>query len=201
MDIFLQNQLLDSKQLEVLNRCRMYLRCFTLSDIVTGDGKEISTVAWAGSKSSSIGRDSQGWPIIPPPSASDWKTWRHAIRITLCTNRDKRLDTLLRSWIAAPSHLQWFLSMDAQHLFHIRDNGQWIVHEKASMKTQSLRFLTNYTLVERPTHEISPTTVFHSHDCIVAEGISSMISNNIDTGTKPRIPNWLYHSKDTFGDR
>ena len=48
MEEFRKNKMIKSNELKVLNKCRLYLKIFTLSDITSGDGKSIVSKAWTG---------------------------------------------------------------------------------------------------------------------------------------------------------
>ena len=90
-----------------LNKCRIYLRAFTLSDIVTGDGLRIRDEAWNGRQYCN-GRNYKNWPIWGRPGLQAWATWRTALRKTFCTRVVKRLDVPLGNWIEVPTEWHWF---------------------------------------------------------------------------------------------
>jgi len=71
MCIFLQhNTPLD--ELQVLNRCSMYLSVIWLSDICEGDGKAVQAAAWSGEQ---IGESLYSWPKPVKPSTGKWHLW------------------------------------------------------------------------------------------------------------------------------
>jgi hypothetical protein len=49
------------KELRILNQIRQSIHAFTLSDIVTADGKQITIQAWQASGSNGLRRDKE-WP-------------------------------------------------------------------------------------------------------------------------------------------
>jgi hypothetical protein len=60
------------------NWCRLYLQAITLSDIMTGDQKEITSAAWDGKREE--GRPKYYvWPNQGRPGRRDWQTWHHAL--------------------------------------------------------------------------------------------------------------------------
>jgi hypothetical protein len=57
-----------------LNRYRLFLRAYHLSDIVDGSGYYILDEAWMGRSTSYPARDTS-WPKQAPPTRSDWHLW------------------------------------------------------------------------------------------------------------------------------
>ena len=98
-DIFLNSTNVPKKHLKTLNKCRLYLRAFSLSDIVTGDGTKVAHNAGAGIRTGNSGRKDTSWPVIHKPTTAEWKIWREALRNTLCTRRLNKLDQPLGRWI------------------------------------------------------------------------------------------------------
>ena len=74
-----------------LNKCRIYLKAFTLSDLGSGDGKRIRNEAWHGRQYNN-GRPNERWPLWGRPSLSNWANWRTALKSTFCTR-----DIILRN--------------------------------------------------------------------------------------------------------
>jgi len=60
------------------NKCRLALHVFFLSDMASGDGKNIEEWAWSGTTKRNIPRH-KSWPVTTSPSRSDWETWRHTL--------------------------------------------------------------------------------------------------------------------------
>ena len=69
-----------SQKLQMLNRCRIYLQAFTLSDLMTGKGNSFT-------ETYRCQRDHQKWnrykwPFQPTPSQKMIKLWRSTLRKT-----------------------------------------------------------------------------------------------------------------------
>ena len=71
------------EQLWAINRCRLYLRAYTLSDIVTGDGTTIMPNCWEGTYPCHTTR-SHCWPAQGKPSSSDWEIWWLHLKNVIC---------------------------------------------------------------------------------------------------------------------
>lgn len=106
-DIPLMRMLIDSKQLtkkelQIANKCRIFLHIFLLSDMTTGNGLEISYHAWNGIKDYSNRPSNITWPNMAEPSSSMWETWRTVLTKTLCTIQIKKLDNPMSKWYLIP---------------------------------------------------------------------------------------------------
>jgi len=106
-------------QLRTLNRCRMYLEAFTLSDIVDGDGKKISENYLNGIKDTAR-QSTLGWrEKTSRPSINDWYAWKQAIRTTFCrSDHGNTLTTPLGSWTTTEYHdWEWYYDPLTKKLF------------------------------------------------------------------------------------
>jgi len=77
-----------SKDLINANACRLYLKVYNISDIVTSDGKEIATWAMDGTVQNATHLI---FPHQEKPHFSAWQTWRRQLRHTYLV-RDRILD-------------------------------------------------------------------------------------------------------------
>ena len=78
----LQSNIKNAQTLRKLNLCRMYLQVTYISEISNEKGDCIDPrYFYAHQHTSRI-----IWPNIPPPPQTIWKTWKNAIRLTLCLN-------------------------------------------------------------------------------------------------------------------
>ena len=89
-----------SKQLQSLNRCRLFLRVTTLADIVESSGRYLCQQALQGRRQ--IGRPSYGytWPEQGNPDKEAWKLWAKAIRqaVGITNFRSTECSTALGPW-------------------------------------------------------------------------------------------------------
>ncbi len=58
-----------------LNKCRLYLRVYFLSEIGTGDGLAILAEAWSGKQLETVYKSSS-WPRNQRPCYKDWLIWQ-----------------------------------------------------------------------------------------------------------------------------
>ncbi len=68
-----------SKELASVNLCHLYLRVYFLSDIVMGDGIEISEDFWQGNREER-GPKSSSWSQVSKPPSKDWTTWKEGFQ-------------------------------------------------------------------------------------------------------------------------
>ena len=200
-DIFLQCPRIRPKHMAIINKCQLYLRAFTVSDITTGDGKRISHKAWSGIYDENTGRDGAQWPIIGDPTTSDWNIWRQALRDALCTRRTKHLDQPLGTWIAEPVY-QWFLSQEDNNLYHSTPQG-WFKHLPSSTRTRSQKYFKLAHKVELPDHtNLLPSTIFEDTSWIYAEGKTDEDTEyNVKEESSEEVPTWLFKTQDIHGSK
>jgi hypothetical protein len=67
------------KDLQVLNQIRQTLHAFTVSDLATADGKQVSVDAWQAEGSNNL-RDDVQWPRKLPISHASLRLWHVALR-------------------------------------------------------------------------------------------------------------------------
>jgi hypothetical protein len=122
MELFLSSNL-GSDALRRLNRCRLFLKVTTLSDITTGDGNKITKSAWQGVQD--ITRPTHYvWPAQSSPPAADSEIWRSALQSTVCSN-----SRILRSQVGAwtdtnlTDHWMWYFSPSLERLYRHQPQG------------------------------------------------------------------------------
>jgi hypothetical protein len=76
MEALTETDEFSAKDLKEINRCRIYLRVFYISDISTHDGQRITD--WARKGRRDGGRKSSwAWPVQQRPTS--WKAWKLAL--------------------------------------------------------------------------------------------------------------------------
>jgi hypothetical protein len=91
-------------QLRKINRCRIYLRAVTISDIATACGTIMNPKRWSKTNRTPVEASPYNWPLQRKPDKTAWKIWRNAIRTCLLQNKGlKLLATPLGAWTAAPA--------------------------------------------------------------------------------------------------
>ena len=76
----LENQGYSKQQLQILNRCRLYLQIMTLSDIMNGFGTGFTSMFKCRKNHQKY--NNYKWPFQPEPTTSMRKLWRKALRKT-----------------------------------------------------------------------------------------------------------------------
>jgi hypothetical protein len=69
--------------MQQMNRCHLYLKVSTLSDITTGDGRFITVLAAKGLKDDTY-LGYHRWPNQGRPNKKIWAKWRSNLPIILC---------------------------------------------------------------------------------------------------------------------
>ena len=105
-------------KMKSINKCRMHLKVITVSDITMSDGRTIRKGILTGTE---IQPSKLTWPYSPPPTESDWKIWRWALKKFVLT-QDGYLCTPLGPWNHHDRHIMysWFFSSQRSTLFFCR---------------------------------------------------------------------------------
>ena len=130
MDI-LTNASYKKSQIRMFNRCRLYARVHTVSDITTGDGRFLIPDIILGSnpmKAFHRSKQSQ-WPKQAEPTLQDCKGWLYALRTQLTSRRDTLRQPLGR-WLRIPdeNHSRYEPSTNS---VYIKQGNQWNHYQKA----------------------------------------------------------------------
>ena len=124
----MQGDSLSEDELQAVNRCRMYLRATTKSDISNGDGTAILESArdclrdWT-----TISSKVYDWPYQPRPGRRDKETWQRVLYKAYGTDSHCRLwNTPLGTWDArSRQHARWMYDPASTSLYE-RRGAQWI---------------------------------------------------------------------------
>jgi hypothetical protein len=93
--------LVNKRDLAAINRCRIYLRVFFLSDIVNIQGGTIEE--WAINGERSNGRHSSWyWPVQQKPPRTMWNKWKAAM-IEVFTD-ETTLSAPMGDWLDTQNH-------------------------------------------------------------------------------------------------
>ncbi len=155
-----------SKTMESLNRCRIFLRAITLSDITTADGSRL--LLGIKSNRHTQGRRSRlDWPQQDKPSKRDWTLWSEAL--TNLETNDK-LSQPLGKWVA-PTHQIWeyFLSPQTLEVYHIVAIGTYhyhsIIHQNPRTRSQQSQWYDRSQVIHdnaRPPAATVPVTIIQN---------------------------------------
>ena len=91
--------------LRILNRCRLYLRDNTLSDITSGDGRYLQDDIFRGLRC--LHQDAFDWPEQGKPPPREWNLWGSAIHCCFALSRGL-LITPLGNWLATISTTSFY---------------------------------------------------------------------------------------------
>jgi hypothetical protein len=110
-------------QLEVLNRCHIYLQVLSLAAITSADGKQIIIPTLSGHILIDR-RSTLKWPVEQRPPPSEWALWSSVIQHL---HRQGPLIQPLSSWLSKP-HQSWFWYMDptTSTLYYTPEEGTWL---------------------------------------------------------------------------
>ena len=193
MQEFANNKAINKGSLATLNRCRLYLKVFTLSDIVTGDGKRIRDEAWHG-RQYDTGRDSSQYPIWGRPGLQAWSMWRTALQSTFCSVRQKLLTTPLGNWEHIPSHWKWFSLKTASEDLLIRKTEKgYVQYKRFGRSALHKRYLRKYRPITiTSTEHLLPTTIKLTHKYYVKDEPCQRNIINKSSDCKDNRTDWLY---------
>jgi hypothetical protein len=125
METFAASNQFKPWQLRKINRCRIYLRAITISDIATACGTTINPTRWNKTDPQLVEASPYKWPLERKSNNTAWKIWRQAIRKCLIQNKiHKLLITPLGQWTAPPYQTyEWFTKPNKRSLIHIPSSG------------------------------------------------------------------------------
>ena len=152
MDIF-QCHTFRKRELIQLNKCRKYLRVLSVSDILIGDGTQVSAAIKRGQRSNFIIPNSH-WPNQEDPGPSAWATWRRAIKHTIEINNHVIPALQPTAWTHSKTRTySWYYHQGLDRLLQRSNNGKWFYYVKTIRRgRQSRRPLYHFrgTLLSKP---------------------------------------------------
>ena len=113
-------------EINKINTVRIYLQAYTLSDICTGDGRQITLNAWEGRfEATDCRANNCRWPEWKSIHKSAILLWQQALSRSFCPTRPRLLQRPLAQWTThPPTSWQWYLSRDRQTLYRLY-HQQW----------------------------------------------------------------------------
>ena len=112
MDAICSHKENSSYEINIANKCRLYLNVFSLADITSGDGKQIMTSSWCGFRDCNHNRRDMKWPNWHKPPSSHWRIWKTVLSRTFCRFKQKHLDRPLKEWLEIRDTWRWFETDD-----------------------------------------------------------------------------------------
>jgi hypothetical protein len=157
MEALTETEEFTATELKEINRCRIYLRVFYISDIASHDGQGIAEWARKGRRDIG-GKSSCAWPLQQQPTS--WKAWKLVLDHLA---PDNCVIPQLGDWFEHHhKQSEWYLDAEQITLFH-HSNGIWEQHSVTNRAR--LRFSNHSSACARParaTHvvEINTRTQF-----------------------------------------
>jgi len=123
MHLFVQNGIKQPK-LHTFNLCRVFLRVFLISDIVSGSGEFILPLFW---DCPTLANSELQWPCSITPTKQAWLQWQITLTSVLHLGCHQHLALPLGPWLAQINPQGWFYHPGTNSLWEAR-NAQWIRH-------------------------------------------------------------------------
>ena len=193
MDKLMQDLRLTKQELQAINKCRLYLKVFNVSELVTGDGKRITMNAWEGKMDHVDRKHTIDWPQWERPHNGMWYHWRDALRRSLCARTEMVLDELLGRWYGLPNDWTWFLYEG--NLLSCTGTNCFLLHEKESIENRRQTYKVEGLRCKLPAGiQLLPTTVSEQNCALRAEGVAKVIDSiNNSEGNDQEYHKWLYY--------
>jgi len=159
-------------ELHSLNLCRMYLRVFLLSDIVSGAGDSVLPLFW----DHPTPADSElQWPRSTPPSKQAWSQWRMTLTLVLHLGQHQHLALPLGPWLPQTNPNGWFYHPETNSLWEARD-AQWTRHGGIPQRTRQQSFHSvGEHMVPPPLSELEKASVSHLGQKVILTGSSACL--------------------------
>jgi hypothetical protein len=156
-DAIRNNPAISPSEWRSINRCRLYLKVFTLSDITTADGLRLTGYSIRGYRHLPSTNPSIHFQHWQQPPQYCWTQWRKALRLTFCINKkysyhhQYQLASPLGPWLENNSSLwEWYLNSDRNLLFRYHTQ-QWFIHRPLTFHREPTQFQEKGTLL--PIHQ------------------------------------------------
>ena len=128
-----------------LNRCRLFLRAFHLSDIVDGSGSYILDDAWLGRPNHNAHRIDT-WPNQGPLTKNDWVLWQCMVKRCFL-GRGMKLQSPLGPWLSLDHRWPWYYSTYDECLYQLKEQG-WLRYPKIIQHSNRLLFHSQGAFVD-----------------------------------------------------
>ena len=141
------------KDLKVLNQIRQTLHAFTISDLATADGKQISVDAWQAEGSNNL-RDEVQWPRKIPISHASLRLWQVALRKCFLNQYSPPTSRTLVNPLGLWKHLsirrcwRWWFS-EAEDRIYRQDGAMWSVFTRVGGRRRNT-FIYDHTTWTKP---------------------------------------------------
>jgi len=125
------------QDLQIINRCRMWLRAIFLSNIYNGFRNKIQTNCWEGSEPVN---SAHKWLQMEKPTQAEWTLWQRALTAALHLNKHHETPTKLGDWIEhTEPAVGWYLEMSTPRLYKW-DGQRWSFYIQIPRQTRGVQF-------------------------------------------------------------
>lgn len=187
-------------EIKRINKIRIYLKAFTLSDISTGDGLFITKNAWEGKLEPTDCRyNGCNWPLWKSIDKGDIKLWQQSLSNSFCTRRERKLDQELGCWIQRPKETwQWYLDKNGTSLYrYFQSEWQIFTNLLSTVRHKQFGFISEDLTTSGDPTDIIPTTVLIKHDGIHCEGTSRLAIQSDEPPIVDDYLDWLHFTKES----
>ena len=163
-----------------INRCRLYHKVLTLSDIITGNGDKIRQEIWTDQGVLTMD-DRDNWPNQGNPSKSDWQIWRQSLK-TLFQLRAQDSAIELQFQLGAgqvTSSWKWYC--DEDRLYEENKNTVTVYSQYGTRRSRRKNYRLSNTIPARPLQAL-PCTVERHRNNIVMTGKIIPEKDEVATG-------------------
>jgi hypothetical protein len=176
MEEFTGSALVNKRDLTDINRCRIYLRVFFLSDIVNIQGDKIEEWAITAERSNAR-RSTWHRTVQQKPPRKMWNKWKAALIAVF--NDETTLTAPMGDWLHMQNHQESECWLSVQDKCIYRQNcGEW--SQFSQLNLGRLRFSTIPRIVPQPnrfSHRIQVTQRTHYHE--VAAKVNIIRRSNV----------------------
>ena len=144
------------EDLVAANKCRMYIRAVTQSDIADGEGKSILKAAWEVKREwQPTSGECYKWPRQERPPKADIRKWQKLLQATFGVNETHlRWAVELGPWTKnAMKHQKWWYDQHENHLYQRKEDG-WRRWRKASGRTRNRAYTPTDDHTSPPPHSV-----------------------------------------------
>ena len=115
------------EEIRKINRCRLYLRAESLSDLCNSEGNLIQQHAFNCNRSARITTE-EAWPRQPRPGKQHRKGWKSFLA-NFCLDGNLNLRQPMGDWSSAPAKQNWqaVYDHDWEKAFTLEDDGSWLM--------------------------------------------------------------------------
>ena len=200
MKAILDQGQITNKDLAIVNKCRVYLKIFLLSEITTGCGKKITDKAWHGIQTNENAKTRTKWPNWKKPTLRMWTVWRDVLHRVFCSQKRKILDNNLGKWLGFPEQWNWFLYKN--HLVFKDNNQKMYLHKFQSGSARRREYCLLGNIIEETEDiDLVPTTIKMNENSVTDEGSVHTTEARRPTQVNSNDYNqWLHYTCDTVGN-